>query len=216
MALYASSAEGNQAVLFYLVAYTFMVVGSFGVVSVVARRGDNRVGLEDYRGLSRTSPGLALAFTVFLLAQAGVPFTSGFVAKLYTVVAAIDAQGTWLAIVAMVTSVVAAFLYLRIIVSMYMASPVDAAAKRIRVPTGAAVALGLCLFVTVAAGLFPGKLTEWTGEGRAVLVNMPESGGAPPAAGPGLDLGAGPEGAVPPGAVPPGARQTAPAGATAP
>jgi hypothetical protein len=95
---------------------------------------------------------------------------------------------------------------------MYMASPADAAAKRIRVPAGAAVALGLCLFVTVAVGLFPGKLTEWTGEGRAVLVNMPESGGgAPPTAGPGIDLGAGPQGAVPPGA-----GQAAPVGATAP
>jgi NADH-quinone oxidoreductase subunit N len=193
MALYASSDQGNRAVLFYLVAYTFMVVGSFAVVTVVARRGDNRVGLDDYRGLSRTSPGLALVFTIFLLAQAGVPFTSGFVAKLYTIVAAIDAQGTWLAIIAMVTSVVAAFLYLRIIVSMYMASPVDAAARKIRVPTGAAVTLGLCLFVTVAVGLFPGKLTDWTGEGRAVLVNTPEAGGgAPPTAGPGIDLGAPP------------------------
>ena len=82
-----------------------MVAGSFGVVSIVSRRGDNRVTLDDYRGLGRTNPGLAFLFTVFLLAQAGVPFTSGFVAKLYTVIAAIAANTTWLAIIAMLSSV---------------------------------------------------------------------------------------------------------------
>jgi NADH-quinone oxidoreductase subunit N len=193
MALQSSSAEGNRAVLFYLVAYTFMVAGSFGVASVVARRGDNRVWLDDYRGLSRTSPGLALVFTVFLLAQAGVPFTSGFVAKLYTVVAAIQANTTWLAIVGMVTSVIAAYLYLRIIVSMYMAPPVDADARRLRVPAGARVALALCLLVTVGAGLLPGPLTRLAGDARPVLVNLPEPAGAPPAAGDaGQQLGVGP------------------------
>jgi NADH-quinone oxidoreductase subunit N len=192
MALQATSAEGNRAVLFYLVAYTFMVAGSFGVATVVARRGDNRVSLDDYRGLARTSPGLALAFTVFLLAQAGVPFTSGFVAKLYTVVAAVQANTTWLAIVAMVTSVIAAYLYLRIIVSMYMAAPADPAARRVRVPAGARVALALCLLVTIGVGLLPGPLTRWAGEAQPVLVNLPEPPGTPsPDAGSGAQLGAG-------------------------
>ena len=181
MALAASSAEGNRAVIFYLVAYTFMVAGSFGVATVVARRGDAKVSLEDYRGLSRTSPGLALVFTVFLLAQAGVPFTSGFVAKLYTVVASVNANATWLAIVAMVTSVIAAYLYLRIIVTMYMASPADETAKPVRVPAGARLALAVCLLVTIAAGVVPGPLTRVAGEAQPVVVNLPEPPGAPAA-----------------------------------
>jgi NADH-quinone oxidoreductase subunit N len=192
MALQASSDEGNRAVLFYLVAYTFMVAGSFGVATVVARRGDGRVSLDDYRGLSRSSPGLALVFTVFLLAQAGVPFTSGFVAKLYTVLAAVEGGATWLGIVGMVSSVVAAYLYLRIIVSMYMAPPADAEAPAVRVPAGARAALALCLIVTIGVGLVPGTLTRVAGDARPVLVNLPEPPGSPtqePSGG--IQLGAG-------------------------
>ena len=193
MALAASSDAGNQAVVFYLVAYTFMVAGSFGVATIVARRGDNRTSLDDYRGLSRTSPGLAMVFTIFLLAQAGVPFTSGFVAKLYTVIAAVEATYAWLAVVAMITSVIAAYLYLRIIVTMYMAPPVDAAARKLRVPAGARVALAVCLFVTIGAGLVPGPLTKAAGDAKPVLVNLPEPAGAPaPQGGLGGELGSGP------------------------
>ena len=75
--------RASPAALFYLAAYTFMVAGTFGVVTVVGRRGDGHHALDDYRGLSRREPLLALAFTVFLLAQAGVPLTSGFFAKFY-------------------------------------------------------------------------------------------------------------------------------------
>jgi NADH-quinone oxidoreductase subunit N len=192
MALAASSAEGNRAVVFYLIAYTFMVAGSFGVATIVSRRGDNRTSLDDYRGLSRTSPGLALTFTIFLLAQAGVPFTSGFVAKLYTVLAAAEADITWLAVAAMVTSVIAAYLYLRIIVSMYMAAPADAEARKLRIPAGARLALAICLFITIFAGIVPGPLTKVAGDAKPVLVNLPEAPGTPPSdTGAGSELGSG-------------------------
>jgi NADH-quinone oxidoreductase subunit N len=101
----------------------------------------------------------------------------------------------WLAIVAMVTSVIAAYLYLRIIVSMYMAPPVDAEARKLRVPAGVRVALALCLFVTVGAGLVPGPLTKAAGDAKPVLVNLPEPPGQAPASnGPGGELGSGPAG----------------------
>ncbi len=183
MAMAAASSEGNEAVLFYLITYTFMVVGSFGVVTLVAQKGDNATTLDDFRGLGQSNPILAFLLTVFLLAQAGVPFTSGFVAKLYTIIASISAQATWLAIVAMVSSVVAAFLYLRIIVSMYMSGDTEDGATRepatpkIRIPAMAGIGLAICLFVTLWAGLFPGALTDFSHAGQPVLVNM----GAPPA-----------------------------------
>ncbi len=194
MALQASSTGGNQAILFYVITYTFMVAGSFGVVMLVARKGDGRTSLDDYRGLGTSSPGLALLFTVFLLAQAGVPFTSGFVAKLYTVIAAIDTGATWLAIIAMVSSVVATYLYLRIIVSMYMSGsvedgtmPAPTRAARVKIPFPAGLALAVCFFVTIGAGIFPGPLTDFTGNGTSVLVNVAEPP-APPAAAPALGL----------------------------
>ncbi|MHB8671711.1 MAG: NADH-quinone oxidoreductase subunit N, partial [Acidimicrobiales bacterium] len=121
--LQAASDRGLAGSLFYLLAYTFMVLGSFGVVTVVSRRGDRNHDLESYRGLAQRRPGLALAFTVFLLAQAGVPFTSGFVAKFTVISAAVESHSYALAIVAMLAAVIAAFFYLRVIVVMYMTGP---------------------------------------------------------------------------------------------
>ncbi|MEO7430173.1 MAG: NADH-quinone oxidoreductase subunit N, partial [Acidimicrobiales bacterium] len=115
VAVQAASERGVQAALFYLASYTFMVAGSFGVVTVVGRKGDIGHSLGDYRGLSKDRPGLALVFALFLFAQAGVPLTSGFFAKFYVITAAVDAGSSWLAAIAMLSSVIAAFLYLRIV-----------------------------------------------------------------------------------------------------
>jgi len=168
----AASPDGVSGALFYLAAYTFMVVGSFGIVSIVSRRGDDRTALDDYRGLSRREPLLAFAFTIFLLAQAGVPLTAGFFAKFYVLRAAIDA-GSWpLAIIAMLSAVVAAFMYLRIVVAMYMseteeemevvaATPAGSrAGTRLRVPFAAALALIVTFVATIGFGFFPSPLAD--------------------------------------------------------
>ena len=118
--LQAANDRGIAGSLFYLLAYSFLVLGSFATVAIVARRGDALTGLDAFRGLARDRPGLAFAFTVFLLAQAGVPFTSGFLAKFYVISAAVEARSYAIAIIAMLASVVAAFFYLRLIVVMYM------------------------------------------------------------------------------------------------
>ncbi len=119
--LQAASDRGVAGSLFYLLAYTFLIVGSFAVVTLVGRSGDDRHGLDAYRGLARSRPLLAFSLTVFLLAQAGVPFTSGFLAKFYVISAAVDRNSYALAVIAMLAAVVAAFFYLRLIVVMYMA-----------------------------------------------------------------------------------------------
>lgn len=167
----AASADGAKAALFYLASYTFMVGGSFGIVSLVGRRGDIGHSLDDYRGLSKDRPALALAFALFLFAQAGIPLTSGFFAKFYVLEAAIDAGSTPLAIVAMLASVVAAFLYLRIVVSMYM-EPVeeDREARQIAVPFSAALGVVVSVVVTLGVGIFPGLLTGPAGDAAPALV----------------------------------------------
>lgn len=162
--------DGVTAVLFYLAAYTFMVAGSFGVVTLVSRRGDNRTGIDDYRGMGRTNPQLAFFFTIFLLAQAGVPFTVGFFAKFYVISAAAEAESYALAIIAMVSAVIAAFLYLRIIVAMYMSDPVADEPEAIEVPFGAGLAIGLCFAVTVLFGIFPSIAFDWASYGVPELV----------------------------------------------
>ena len=158
----ANSIRGTSGALFYVMAYTFMVLGTFGVVTVVGRTGDRDHSLAAYRGLSKQRPVLAFMFTVFLLAQAGVPLTSGFVAKFQVIGAAVETESYALAIVAMVSAVVAAFLYLRIIVSMYLEDPQPEDAKReaIRVPLGASIALSISFVVTLGVGFLPSGLID--------------------------------------------------------
>jgi NADH:ubiquinone oxidoreductase subunit 2 (subunit N) len=96
-----------------------MVIGTFAVVTYVGRAGDTGHDITAYRGLAARQPMLAFAFAVLLLAQAGAPFTTGFLAKLQVVVAAVDADSIPLAVVAMASAAIAAFFYLRVAVLMY-------------------------------------------------------------------------------------------------
>jgi NADH-quinone oxidoreductase subunit N len=174
----AATRQGVQAALFYLATYTFLIAGTFGVITLVGRKGDGHHRLDDYRGLSRSRPAVAFALTVFLLAQAGVPFTSGFFAKFYVINAAVDAGSVWLAVIAMVSTVISAFLYLRITVSLYMSEPeggeAGAAAGRragpqIAVPAAAGVVLAVCLIVTIVVGVWPGSVAEVARDAVPVL-----------------------------------------------
>jgi NADH-quinone oxidoreductase subunit N len=166
----AASDRGTQASLFYLLAYTFMIVGSFGIATLVGRKGDARHSLDDYNGFAGAQPVLALTFTVFLLAQAGVPLTTGFLAKFYVIGAAAESNSYALAIIAMVSSVVSAYLYLRIIVAMYMSDAADGGPGRIRVPFGAGLALVLCVAFTVVAGIAPDPVIDWVKDAVPTLV----------------------------------------------
>jgi NADH-quinone oxidoreductase subunit N len=148
--------RGVAAALFYLLAYAVMVLGTFGVVTLVSRANDGDQSLDAFRGLGRSRPGLAFVFTVFLLAQAGVPLTSGFIAKFSVIAAAADAQSWVLAIIAMLSAVIAAFLYLRIIVSMYLVDPEPGEVTRpVRIGFAAGLGLTLTLAFTVFVGFFP-------------------------------------------------------------
>jgi NADH-quinone oxidoreductase subunit N len=169
----ASSPEGNSATLFYLFAYTFMAAGSFAVTTVVGRTGDGHHRLDDYKGLSRVRPGVALVFAVLLLSQAGVPLTVGFLAKFYVIEAALESQfagADVLAIIAMLTAVISAFMYLRIVASMYFSDPVDADAPAIRIPASAGIALGLAVLGVLVLGVVPGPLSDVVGDATAQLV----------------------------------------------
>jgi NADH-quinone oxidoreductase subunit N len=115
----ADTARGASAALYYLFAYMLMTIGSFAVVTYLGRTGDGDHDISRYRGLAGRQPVLALAFAVLLLAQAGAPFTTGLWAKVEVVFAAIDVGYYPLAVIAMVTAVVAAYFYLRVAVLMY-------------------------------------------------------------------------------------------------
>ena len=156
--------DGVSSVLLYLLIYAVLVIGTFGVVTAVGRTGDSATDLAGFRGLAKHKPALALAMTVLLLAQAGVPLTSGFIAKFGVITAAVDAHSYAIAIVAMVSAVIAAFVYLRIMVSMWITDEEasDAIREAVRVPALLWVAIATAVAFTIAAGLFPGWLINLT------------------------------------------------------
>ena len=153
----ADPGPGMPSVMLYLLLYSVLVIGSFGVVTVVAGAGD--ASLSTFTGLAKRRPTLAIAFTVFLLAQAGVPFTSGFVAKFGVIQAAVEENSYAIAIIAMVSAVVAAFLYLRIMVSMWLHDS-DDDAPAVTVPLSAGVAIGAAAIFTIVVGVAPGWLID--------------------------------------------------------
>jgi NADH-quinone oxidoreductase subunit N len=154
--------EGVSSSLLYLMVYAVLVTGTFGVVTAVSRTGDASTDLAGFRGLARAKPALALGMTVLLLAQAGVPLTSGFVAKFAVIGAAVDEESYAIAIIAMVSAVIAAFLYLRIIVSMWIAEPEagDDDREPVRVPVLLAVAVAASVAFTLAVGVYPDWLID--------------------------------------------------------
>jgi len=151
--------RGLSSTLFYLLTYAVLVSGTFAVVTLVGRTGDAAHDLASYRGLGKRRPLLAFALTVFLLAQAGVPLTSGFVAKFSVITAAADVESYAIAVVAMLAAVIGAFIYLRIIVSMFLEDG-EAEGEPVRLPLGTVLAIGVAGVFTVWVGFFPGWLLE--------------------------------------------------------
>jgi NADH-quinone oxidoreductase subunit N len=115
--------RGVSGSLFYLATYGLTVLGAFAIVSVVEGRNEDRMRLNSYRGLFYERPALAAALTLFMLSLAGVPLTSGFVGKLLVFGAAVSSGYTWVAVIGVLASAIAAFFYLRVLVVMYMQEP---------------------------------------------------------------------------------------------
>jgi NADH-quinone oxidoreductase subunit N len=124
--LAAATPAGIRGVLVYMAIYLFMNIGTWAVILCMRQRGQMLEGISDLSGLGRTQPGLALALAIFMFALAGIPPTAGFFSKLYIFLAAIDANLVGLAVIGVVTSVVGAFYYLRIVKVMYFDEPLGA------------------------------------------------------------------------------------------
>jgi NADH-quinone oxidoreductase subunit N len=182
--LEAGTRQGVKAALFYLLVYAFMTIGSFAIVLVIGRR-DDRHSISDYRGLATRQPLLAALLAFFLLAQAGIPPTGGFIAKLGVFSAVADApkfaDQRWLSysllIVGVVASVIAIFFYLRVVVTMYSseaeAPESEEAARgarpriRIDVPTG--VVLVLCFAVVLWIGILPSVMLDFARDATLIF-----------------------------------------------
>jgi|CXWL01.1.fsa_nt_gi NADH-quinone oxidoreductase subunit N len=119
MALAAGKQSGVQAILIYLSVYIFMSVGMFGCVLLMKRDGKSLENIKDLSGLSQNNPLLAIVVSICVFSMAGIPPMAGFFGKMYVVLAAIEGELTWLAVIGVCTSVVGCYYYLKIIKTMY-------------------------------------------------------------------------------------------------
>jgi NADH-quinone oxidoreductase subunit N len=120
IAVVAGGNDGGSAALFYLVVYSLMNLGAFGLLAILGREGEERVQLSDVAGLGFRQPFLALAMTVFMLSLGGIPPTAGFMGKVYVFGVALKAGLVPLVVVGVLNSVVSIYYYLRVTVAMYM------------------------------------------------------------------------------------------------
>jgi NADH-quinone oxidoreductase subunit N len=149
----AANDRGVSGALFYLATYGLTVLGAFAIMAVISGRDEQRMRLNDQRGLFYESPLLAGALTLFLLSLAGVPITAGFVGKLVVFGAAIEAGYEWLVVVGVLASAVAAFFYLRVMVVMYMEEPGEPR-PALRPGAFATGVIGLTAAATLVFGLY--------------------------------------------------------------
>lgn len=147
----------TTGVLFYLAVYAVQLVGAFAVVAAVSGSAGSESSLDDYRGLASRSPVLAGSFSVLLLGMAGLPLTSGFVAKFGVFADAWANNYQWLVIVAVLASVIAFAFYLRIIVVMYMDEGTE---EGLAVSGAIRWVLAVSVVATIAWGIFPGSLLD--------------------------------------------------------
>jgi NADH-quinone oxidoreductase subunit N len=157
MGIVANTAAGWSALMFYAVVYTFMQIGSFLVVSLLEQDTDKKLEYDDYIGLSKRQPALAAIMALFMFSLAGIPPMSGFFGKYYLFMSVINTGHTWLALVAVVSSIISVVFYLGLIVKMYFSDSEDVKGETL--PWNATRML---VFVTSGAvlliGLNPGGL----------------------------------------------------------
>jgi len=167
LGIVADTALGFSSVLVYLVLYAAMNLGAFGTVAAIGHV-TGGYELSDYAGLGRRHPVLAGLLAIFLLSLAGIPPLAGFFAKFYVLAAVIARGSVLLAVVAILASVVALFLYARVLKPMYFTRAAGEDLRRLA--PAAAVALAICLIFTVILGVWPQPLVAWAKEAVAPLL----------------------------------------------
>ncbi|MFJ6696136.1 NADH-quinone oxidoreductase subunit NuoN [Streptomyces sp. NPDC091272] len=160
----AATPDGISSVLFYLLAYSFVTIGAFAVVTLVRDAGGEATHLSKWAGLGRRSPLVAAVFAVFLLAFAGIPLTSGFSGKFAVFKAAAEGGAGVLVVVGVLSSAVAAFFYIRVIVLMFFSEP-KADGPTVAVPSPLTMtAIGVGVAVTLVLGVAPQYFLDLAGQ----------------------------------------------------
>jgi NADH-quinone oxidoreductase subunit N len=158
LGILAGTPGGYRAALFYVVTYVVMAVGSFAMIVLLSRRGFEADRIDDFRGLAQKSPWFAWMMLFLMVSTAGVPPFVGFFAKLYVIQAVLEVGLTWLAVAAVLFSVVGAFYYLRVVKVMFFDEPTP----EIAIAAGPAtrVLLSVNALAVLVLGVFNGALVD--------------------------------------------------------
>ena len=160
-----SAANSYASSMFYIVAYVLTTLGSFGIIMLLSRPGFEAEEIDDLKGLAKRSPWFALVMTIFMLSLAGLPPTVGFYAKLSVLQSLVSTNVTgyvYLAVVAVVLSLVGAYYYLRVIKVMYFDEPVDT--RPIESARDVRVVMSMNGVAVLAFGILPGGLMTLCGQ----------------------------------------------------
>lgn len=150
--------QAAQAALIYLLAYTFTNIGAFAVVIAIERNDAKGTSMDDVKGLAANSPGLAFAMTVFMFSLIGIPLTAGFMGKWFVFKAALDGDLVLLAVAGILTSVISAYYYLRVIMNMYMMEGEGRPATPLQPALNTAIAISV--IGTLVLGILPYLMTD--------------------------------------------------------
>jgi len=152
----AGGLNGYASGMFYVVVYVMMSLGSFGMILLLSREGFEAENLDDFKGLNQRSPWYAFLMLLLMFSMAGVPPTVGFYAKLSVLQAIVEAGHVWLAVIAVIFSLIGAFYYLRIVKLMYFDAPEDPSPITPRADVQ--VLLSVNGLAVLAVGIFPQPL----------------------------------------------------------
>jgi NADH-quinone oxidoreductase subunit N len=163
--LVVADAAGTAGVMLYLALYAFMTLGAFTVVTMLRKGGLEGDEITDFTGLAKRNKWAALVMLLFMVSLTGIPPTAGFIAKFYIFMAAVNAQMTWLAVLAVIFAAVSAYFYLRVIMVMYMQDPGEDRGTpghgvRIVTSPAASLVLGIAAMGVILLGLFPNPIVK--------------------------------------------------------
>ncbi len=153
----AGTENGYASAMFYIIIYALMGLGGFGMIMLLSRAGFEADRLEDFKGLNERSPWFAFIMMILMISMAGIPVSAGFWAKLAVLQAVVRADMVWLAVVAVIFSVIGAFYYLRIVKLMYFDKPEDT--SPIKPAFDMRIVLSANGLAVLALGVFPGALS---------------------------------------------------------
>lgn len=144
--------------IFYLIAYLFMTIGSFAILTVVSRAAGHSE-MKGFAGMYYRAPWTAAAMVIFILSLAGLPISGGFFGKLFILLGAASAKAYWIVAIIVISSVISYYFYFSLARQMFMRSSSEDPIIKVSVPI--AIVIWLCAAATLALGLFPGPLMEW-------------------------------------------------------